>query len=93
MRLFLPQDKEVRSRGHNSEVLGVWLLPPCPSFLYHPFSLSPFCFPGHFHSEAEGGDGALSSVSPPHRCKDTQEAGVSLVFSDRGKNFNFLNFF
>lgn len=30
---------------------------------------------------------------PPHRCKDAQEAGASLVFSDRGKKFNFFNFY
>lgn len=53
--------------GHDSEVLGVGLLPcpPCPSFLYHPFSFSPFYFSGHFYSDAEGGDGTLSSVPPP----------------------------
>lgn len=57
---------------HDSEVLGVGLLPcpPCPSFLYHPFSFSPFYFSGHFYSDVEGGDGTLSSVSPCNRCKE-----------------------
>lgn len=34
------------------------------------FSLAPFCFLGYFNIDAEGRDGALSSVPPHHRCKE-----------------------